>query len=71
MSVQKSDKKINVGVLDFCHKWIIKDSVKYILVRGAEVDEDGSIPLEQLADNECLFAPGGIYVREEDLTTQK
>lgn len=69
MSVQKSDTKINVGVLDFCHEWIIKDSVKYVLVRGAEVDEDGGIPLDQMADNECLFAPCGIYVREEDLIT--
>ena len=52
MTVQKSDKKINVNGVDFCHVWIIKDSVKYVLVRGAEEDKDGGIPLSQMADNE-------------------
>ena len=70
MTVQKSDKKVNANGVDFCHEWIIKDSIKYVLVRGAYVD-DGGVPLDQLADNECLFSPGGIYKREEDLVVSK
>lgn len=70
MEVTRSDTKLACND-DFAHEWIMHDSVKYVFVRPAYVDEDGGCPLDQLADNECLFAPCGVYVREEELTAQK
>lgn len=61
-------EKSNVSVAcndDFAPEWIINDGKKYVFVRPAFVDEDGGVPLDQLADNECIFAPGGIYTLEE------
>lgn len=70
MTVLKSDAKVACNG-DFAHEWIVKDSVKYVFVRAAYIDDEGGLPLSQLADNECVFFPGGVYVREEDLVIQK
>jgi len=63
MNVEKSNVEVacNDG---FCHEWIINNGVKYVFVRAAFIDEDGGVPLCQLSENECLFAPGGIYTAE-------
>jgi len=56
----KSNKKVACND-DFAHEWIVKDGVKYVFNREAFVGDDGGVPLSQLAVNECLFHPGGIY----------
>lgn len=66
MTVLKSDTKVACND-DFAHQWIVKDSVKYVFVRPAYIDNDGCVPLDQLTDKEFIFAPSGVYMREEDL----
>ena len=60
--VEKSNRKVACND-DFAYEWIINDGEKWIFVRPAYEDEEGGIPLDQLADNECIFAPGGIYTK--------
>ncbi|WP_105198990.1 hypothetical protein [Pseudoalteromonas sp. T1lg10] len=62
------DGKSNISLAcgdHFAPEWIVKNGVKWVLDRPAFEDDDGGIPLDQLADNECLFSPGAIYKREE------
>ena len=60
----KSNKKVACND-DFAYEWIINDGVKFVFVRPAFVDDDGGVPLDQLADDECVFSPGAIYKREK------
>lgn len=59
---EKSNTKVACNDY-FVHEWIIKDGKKYVFVRAPFI-EDGGVPLSQLADNECVFSPGGIYTQE-------
>ncbi len=69
MKVTKSNTKVPCND-DFAHEWIMHDSIKYVFVRPAFVDEDGGVPMSQLANNESLFYPCGVYIREEDILKQ-
>lgn len=64
-------EKSNVQVAcndGFVYEWINKGGVKWIFDRPAYVDEDGGCPLNQLADNECIFAPAAIYRDEAKIS---
>ena len=58
------NEKSNVKVAcnnGFAYEWIDKDGQRWEFVRPAYVDDDGGVPLDQLADGECVFSPGAIY----------
>ncbi len=63
MRVETSGTKVPCND-DFAYEWIINNGVKYVFVRAAFIDDEGGVPLNQLSDNECLFAPGGIYTAQ-------
>ena len=41
--------------------WIISRGNKMFYDRPAFTDDDGSCPMSQMRDDECLIAPGAIY----------
>ena len=45
------------------YQTITSEGEKYEYVRLANCDDDGGVPLNQLAKNEVLFQPGLIYQR--------
>ncbi|MGE3876069.1 MAG: hypothetical protein AB7F74_24200 [Parvibaculaceae bacterium] len=45
-------------------EWIEADTVRYDFDRGAIIDRDGTMDMDQLAHGETVIAPGLIYVRQ-------
>lgn len=63
MTRVKYGQKIGSHLGKPIYNTITSDGVNYKYVRLANCEDDGGVPLNQLAKNEVLFQPGLIYQR--------